>query len=827
MSEFTKVSVHYHCGNEPKKRNADYTLDVSDIKTINFNYEIAQSEIEEAISEGYGIFTITNSNKIHYQDIARLKEEFKDRICILSGVEINLKHQSKDKYLHIVVVLGDDEVKIRDKSIMLDSFTNENKSAYLTLSQFLNFVGDESHKCIIAAHGLKQDTRSCLENPETFSEIISLDNMIPIIIEDNKKFHKKQLEIRMKNEYLVNIKEQQWLSKASSISSIDRTRISGSTNFSFIWGDRSFDDLFFASLMGGDRILSQDDIVPKNKYISRILFNKTADNQIESGSIELSHGLNTIVGPSGSGKTLLLEIISQKLRNQSLNNKSISRKTDYKDVYSGKDIFFEDENGNTITSDDYQIYEGKNLYNEIISSYSQNQDELLSRFNIDINTSNLVTYIQRYFGELNRIIKNKRRANEAKVEIDGYLINLKDSFNYLNINKPNSSHINIIIDNKNKNLCDDISLKIEEIELDKLSLNFQKKELLKIATKYDFERYLIDEIENLFTKLLNKLEEKSQTLILQKHGLELKVSIESKMRLIVEEYNGALGRKTSEYYEQQKFYNENINSVITNFKETKVLESDRIPLLSAKKIAELVTISNHSYFQLEKKGKTEIDLENIFESLSVIFGNTPKITKGTMSKAFSKGHIDFSSYNDVSTFINTLVNHSNSLELMHNGAHNGIVDYVVKIKNLEGGFEPIEKVTAGNLSKIYINYLFENEIRFKGTSVIVVYDQPEANMEKKFIHDILSEKLKDLRMRCQVIIATHEPLLVVNSDANKIILSSNNKTISEVNNISYSNVSFVGLESQSEMIKKLANLIDGSTKAIKKRNKIYGGLINE
>lgn len=74
-----------------------------------------------------------------------------------------------------------------------------------------------------------------------------------------------------------------------------------------------------------------------------------------------------------------------------------------------------------------------------------------------------------------------------------------------------------------------------------------------------------------------------------------------------------------------------------------------------------------------------------------------------------------------------------------------LVDYGIEIKTIEEGYQSIEKETAENLAKIYISYMFEKEIKKEGANVLILYDQPEANMEKKFIYDILSDKIQDLR----------------------------------------------------------------------------------
>jgi ABC-type polar amino acid transport system ATPase subunit len=107
---------------------------------------------------------------------------------------------------------------------------------------------------------------------------------------------------------------------------------------------------------------------------------------------------------------------------------------------------------------------------------------------------------------------------------------------------------------------------------------------------------------------------------------------------------------------------------------------------------------------------------------------------------------------------------------------------------------------------------------------VIVFDQPESNMDKPFLLNVLASKFDELRRTHQLFIATHEPLLVVNADSNEIILAENGKTIGKENHITYSNRSFVGARGKSELVENIAELIDGGSKAVKRRSDIYEGM---
>ena len=120
---------------------------------------------------------------------------------------------------------------------------------------------------------------------------------------------------------------------------------------------------------------------------------------------------------------------------------------------------------------------------------------------------------------------------------------------------------------------------------------------------------------------------------------------------------------------------------------------------------------------------------------------------------------------------------------------------------------------------------FDKAIAKGGSNAIIVYDQPDNNMEKSFIYSRLVEKFNSLRRQYQIFVATHEPLLVVNADANAILKANNDKTLGAQNaSISYENRSFVSKMKLEDVTSDIARLIDGDESAVTKRSKVYRGL---
>jgi hypothetical protein len=247
-------------------------------------------------------------------------------------------------------------------------------------------------------------------------------------------------------------------------------------------------------------------------------------------------------------------------------------------------------------------------------------------------------------------------------------------------------------------------------------------------------------------------------------------------------------------------------------------------MLSSNELFESITCRNAEIASLSVKNvKTKVSSDEIKEVFPANIGNSPKVR----ASLFRKANFDFSVQKDVEAFVQVFFDNGYSGELFFAYPLEKMVVYEISLKGLDGKFHNIDQITAGTLSKIYINHFLDKQLIKAGSNIIILYDQPDANMEKDFILTQLVPKLEQLRKQYQIFITTHEPLLVVNADSNAIIRATNEKAVGKMNSITYENYSFVGVGGKQEMISEIAKLIDGSTDAISKRHTIYKGMQNE
>lgn len=818
MKEFTKVSIHNHFGGA----GADKLINENYTKSFDFDFNSAYEHIDSAVQNGFELLAMTQANVFNVESYSLVRNYAKKKgVELLPGVELNIKNK-ESKYLHVVVVfdIKNNLFSIKD---CIDKYIYENTENSLTFEQFLNLV--VNHKSIIIPHGIKQKDRSAANNPEILSELISLSDSIPVVLEDSQTYHKDMLKARIMD--ILTKTEFEWIDKAAVVSTADRNDFSEIASPTYIWGAGSFDDLYYSCFMGKTRIKRENDLVKKINYISRIEIISNGKSQIKSTEISCSHGLNTIIGPSGSGKTLLLDIIKKKLTGDGLDNKTISKESDYSSVYNIDDVIIYDRDGLPIDiSSGYNIVEGEILYNKVISAYKSDRKTMLKELNIEVDHSEVEILLENFNKSINEYKDNCLRVSKNKMTIKQLLSNVVSTILFLN---ENSTKINNSISYQKKEYINTlISTKtnaLEEITRDFKLMNKGFDDLITLAKKYGFENQFKKEIEPILLKFKNSITIKGKT---TKNELESAKRVSDVQNFLfdsVQEYNKKIGQQSALVVERNQELLKQFEIIQgLLFENVLIRKRMKIPVLTKDDIKKAIKINSGTYARLAiNEVNLSFEKDNLRNYFYTNIGNSPKINKSK----FSKDVYNFEQLDDVKDFLDTFVDNEYTDRLLFSPKVTELMDYNIELKNVENNYEDINSISAGNLGKIYINRMFEEKIESSGSNVIILYDQPDSNMEKAFILNDLGPRLSNLRDKYQVFITTHEPLLVVNADSNNVIAASNNKTAVKPNDIEYVNRSFAGANSKASLILEVAKLIDGSPEAIKQRNTIYGGLLSE
>ena len=94
----------------------------------------------------------------------------------------------------------------------------------------------------------------------------------------------------------------------------------------------------------------------------------------------------------------------------------------------------------------------------------------------------------------------------------------------------------------------------------------------------------------------------------------------------------------------------------------------------------------------------------------------------------------------------------------------------------------------------------------------LIIDQPEENLDNKFIYEDLVGAFKEAKKKRQVIIATHNANLVVNTDAEQVIVAE-----FKDNKISYKGGSIENIDIRNS----ITLLLEGGKEAFKRREEKY------
>lgn len=120
----------------------------------------------------------------------------------------------------------------------------------------------------------------------------------------------------------------------------------------------------------------------------------------------------------------------------------------------------------------------------------------------------------------------------------------------------------------------------------------------------------------------------------------------------------------------------------------------------------------------------------------------------------------------------------------------------------------LNKISVGQKGTVYLKMMLATEAFSKP----IIFDQPEDDLDNEFIMSNLIDLFKDLKKYRQVIIVTHNANLVINADAEQIIIANNDK--GKLNYISGS------LENET-INNKICEILEGGKIAFEKRRDKY------
>ncbi len=90
--------------------------------------------------------------------------------------------------------------------------------------------------------------------------------------------------------------------------------------------------------------------------------------------------------------------------------------------------------------------------------------------------------------------------------------------------------------------------------------------------------------------------------------------------------------------------------------------------------------------------------------------------------------------------------------------------YVIELRMDDGALRPLDELSGGQRVSVLLSLLLQTDDERP-----LVIDQPEDELDNRFLSDTVLPALKRLKGRRQIVVATHNANIVVNGDADQVI----------------------------------------------------------
>lgn len=596
---------------------------------------------------------------------------------------------------------------------------------------------------------------------------------------------------------------------------------------------------------------------------------------VSDTTLPLNPNLVTVIGGKGAGKTALLDLIANCYQNRHTSDESeeidvnsfIQRIQDEKPgittelEFNGEDVDpFEksvlDEESITHSNIEY-LPQGKiseycrdedRMHNQVLELIQQSvrttDSELMERFeekrssirNIEKELEELTNRIHEYDPET-----IDERISEAKSDLNAARGKLEDK----------KREIEEFREEHGDELRDENSTKLQN-QLDTHDKELQKVEEIKSILSDQLER--LDEIEN-FNWNIEKLRSLSEETEVEKNLDITQFSVEE-ARSKLRDYEQVIDDEISRITDQRNRVQDQLDDLedidqelsqllrekreqqkVVDEKEAKVQSSEA----DAQKIQELRTERRNEFVDYVD---TYHDLKNLYSLVisefeadqsaildEVKFDANLDVIDGLQSKLYDL--LDGRSVNiaEIQPIIQTALDAIEGSEQSEHNAEAYLEEALSFKDQLLANASTAEferRVFTGNF-KLSEQILLEGtrmedlSLGQKGTVLLkillaqdekpLIIDQPEENLDNRFVYRTLKDAFKEAKKKRQVIIATHNANLVVNTDAEQVVVAQY-----EENEISFKS----GPLEDESIREEVTTVLEGGKEAFVQREEKYG-----
>lgn len=574
-------------------------------------------------------------------------------------------------------------------------------------------------------------------------------------------------------------------------------------------------------------------------------------------TLPLNPNLVTIIGGRGEGKSMLSEYISSSFYGKNVSKVGEFNKTEKIEVEYSKTILNDDEKILFPLGEDEHSVDFIYISQGDLKSKVENQ----SKKSLLADSISKLAKLEKpdFDNDLNNLILSSIKELQ---ELEEFLKISENKIDYLKEKeKKTNEFISNITTEENKEKLQEYSGNLEKIKNDiskstelKSLTSYLKDVIISLNSKINEVNEennlipLLSEDENIFT---NQIEAINNWL----NKINKEVSeLTDKNKEIKESFNQVYkGDLSTLLKDVDKFQTalinirEKINSVTQKIKRYESLkqlifinEEDRESLI--KKIKTQYSLQKNKLLQdwrnftdFEKNedlndAQKEI-MENLLQDLSVeaviefdencFYEKIYHCINGAVWRVKNnlEAQKNYFKINDIDTFYNFLENRFLEVCESNNGLDTQRLtkiffdskerkDYINVYPVLKYAGKDLNKISVGQKGTVYLKLKLATEAFSKP----IIFDQPEDDLDNEFIMNNLINLFKELKKYRQVIIVTHNANLVINADAEQIIVATNDK----------GKLKYLSGSLENNLInKKICQILEGGELAFEKRRRKY------
>lgn len=722
--------------------------------------------LNKLLQNGISLFSITDHNRyditLYKTIMEKLNEHEYSSLHLLHGIEFDVKFESDKKVAHVIAIF---DVKNDDDMDAINSVLNmdiiKEKTGFYSKEKFETILRQIGLNTLLIVH-----QHCSLDNNKGKHNSLSESTADPYKIikigyVDALEYQKPNVEGILKNN-LRNVE----------------------TNAALVTGSDCHDWKYYPKhdrdSKENDRYFSKCKILPSFKGLllgltsTKSRFNRS-DNlntnyiesfQINNNTIKLDPSINVIIGENGSGKSTLFNILSGNKKNIKGYIKALKEKNNIKTNISNINI--------------KEIHQA-----ELIDKF--NKDKLFDdeKLFAEIDCTSFENLYKTFSKDLKQKIEHNILVNETKVKLESTNFLIKNKYEeastlYVSVTKNFSDEIINVHTERRKKLGAILSMLVDEFQNPYYPQN-EKEALFKS----------ISLIRDVYQSVKHK---------------ELEVDLENQVRNIilakVDEYIDAITDLSTSQDREIHEYKTNKLNFINDIVKAILLDVGEYPIIEIPK-----TVSGMS--RKRDKGFVFTREMNFHDN---------DVSTRFLEFMFTKKYQNLENICNISTkedFKNAILGCSdiNKINEIWNSNFEKFLVWAKKQKSYIKEETSNDSVgsTLGELSLAYYKFQTYDSKEWD----VLMIDQPEDNISNNRIASKLLQYFNKVRDNKQLILVTHNPLLVINLDADNVIhLKKMNDTITVTSGC---------LEDEDNNVLSLvAETLDGGKEMIKKRLRVYG-----